>query len=75
MINMAMDEERRQKLEHAFNTLTKRQKEILIYYFYEDFTYQEITSLMGFAEVQYARVLVSRSLAKLRKELSIPISF
>jgi RNA polymerase sigma-70 factor (ECF subfamily) len=69
MINSAINEEIRQKLEHAFETLTQRQREIIIYYFYEDFSYKEITSVMGFAKVQYARILVSRSIAKLRKEL------
>jgi RNA polymerase sigma-70 factor (ECF subfamily) len=69
MINSAINEEIRQKLEHAFEALTKRQKEIIIYYFYEDFSYKQITSVMGFSKVQYARILVSRSIAKLRKEL------
>ena len=69
MINSIIDKERRQQLEKAFNILTRRQKEILIYYFYENFSYQEITTVMGFSEVQYARILMSRSIAKLRKHL------
>lgn len=69
MINSIIDEERRQQLEKAFNILTRRQKEILIYYFYENFSYQEITTVMGFSEVQYARILMGRSIAKLRKHL------
>ena len=69
MINSAINEEIKQKLEQAFDALTVRQKEIIIYYFYEDFSYEEITAIMGFSKIQYARVLVSRSIAKLRKEL------
>jgi RNA polymerase sigma-70 factor (ECF subfamily) len=69
IINAAINEELRQKLEHAFEALTQRQREIIIYYFYEEFSYKEITSVMGFSKVQYARILVSRSIAKLRKEL------
>jgi RNA polymerase sigma-70 factor (ECF subfamily) len=69
MINSDLHEELKQKLEQAFSILTKRQKEIIIYYFYEGFTYEEIASLMDFSEVQYARVLLCRSIAKLRKIL------
>ncbi|GAB3925784.1 RNA polymerase sigma factor [Larkinella terrae] len=64
-----LDEELRQKLETAFAQLTKRQKEIIIYYFYEGFSYAEITALMGFAKIEYARILMSRTILKLRKEL------
>ena len=65
----ALDDELRQKMEKAFALLTKRQKEIIIYYFYEGFSYNQITSLMGFAKIEYARILMSRTILKLRKEL------
>lgn len=65
----ALDEELKQKMEKAFAMLTKRQKEIIIYYFYEGFSYNQITALMGFAKVDYARILMSRTILKLRKEL------
>jgi RNA polymerase sigma factor (sigma-70 family) len=65
----ALDEELKQRMEKAFAVLTKRQKEIIIYYFYEGFTYNQITALMGFAKVDYARILMSRTILKLRKEL------
>ncbi|CAG5000123.1 hypothetical protein DYBT9275_02395 [Dyadobacter sp. CECT 9275] len=64
-----IDEELKQKMDKAFATLTKRQKEIVIYYFYEGFSYQQITSLMGFAKIDYTRILMSRTILKLRKEL------
>lgn len=69
LINATLDEELRQKLEQAFKTLTQRQREIILYYFYENFSYKEITSIMGFSKVQYARILVNRSISKLREEL------
>ncbi len=65
----ALDDELKQKMEKAFTVLTKRQKEIIIYYFYEGFSYNQITSLMGFAKIDYARILMSRTILKLRKEL------
>lgn len=68
-LNVLMDEEMREKVETAFSVLSKRQKEIILYYFYEGFSYQEITSIMGFAKVDYTRILMSRSILKLRKEL------
>ncbi|WP_221622273.1 RNA polymerase sigma factor [Larkinella rosea] len=68
-ISELLDDELRQKMETAFSQLTKRQKEIIIYYFYEGFSYTEITALMGFAKIEYARILMSRTILKLRKEL------
>lgn len=68
-INGILDEEIRKKIEKGFAVLTKRQKEIILYYFYEGFSYQEITAIMGFAKVDYTRILMSRSILKLRKEL------
>lgn len=68
-ISEVLDGELRHKIESAFTQLTKRQKEIIIYYFYENFSYEEITALMGFARIEYARILMSRTILKLRKEL------
>lgn len=68
-LNVLLDEQMREKVELAFNVLSKRQKEIILYYFYEGFSYQEITAIMGFAKVDYTRILMSRSILKLRKEL------
>jgi RNA polymerase sigma factor (sigma-70 family) len=68
--NPLLDEMLHKKLEAAFLTLTKRQREIVIYHFYEGFSYIEITSLMGFGRVEYARILMGRTILKLRKELA-----
>jgi RNA polymerase sigma factor (sigma-70 family) len=68
-LSLLLGEQMREKVEQAFAVLSKRQKEIIIYYFYEGFSYQEITSIMGFAKVDYTRILMSRSILKLRKEL------
>lgn len=70
IINSAVNEELKANLELAFDVLSPRQREIIMYYFFEGFSYQQIGSIMGFARVQYARILMSRSIARLRKELS-----
>ncbi len=47
--------------------LSKRQKEAVIYYYYEGFSYTQVSELMGFSSVEYARKLIYRSLETLRK--------
>lgn len=69
IINSAINEELKVRLEQAFAALSRRQREIVMYYYFEGFSYQQITSVMGFAKVQYARILMSRTIARLRKEL------
>jgi RNA polymerase sigma factor (sigma-70 family) len=66
-----LDEELRQKMESAFALLSERQKEIIIYYFYEGFSYAQITTIMGFGKIEYARILMSRTILKLRKLLGV----
>jgi len=69
LINSQLNEEIKSKLSRALNDLSERQREILIYFYYEGFSYKEITSIMGFSRVEYARVLMSRSLTTLRDTL------
>ena len=69
IINSVINEELKLTLEQAFATLTPRQREIVLYYFFEGFSYQQITAVMGFDKVEYARILMSRTIARLRKEL------
>ncbi|MEM1134503.1 MAG: sigma-70 family RNA polymerase sigma factor [Bacteroidota bacterium] len=54
-------------LNKAYNNLTERQREVLLYYFYEDLNYEEIASLMGFAKTEHARKLVYRAVCKLKE--------
>ncbi|UZR96591.1 RNA polymerase sigma factor [Chondrinema litorale] len=69
LINTQISKETKEKLSKVMNMLSKRQKEIIIYYFYEGMTYKQIAELMDFSKVEHARVLVSRSIAKLREEI------
>ena len=66
LINAQLNDEIKAKLNMALNNLTERQREILIYFFHEGLSYEEITSIMEFSRIEYARVLMSRSLSKLR---------
>ncbi|MDN5199715.1 sigma-70 family RNA polymerase sigma factor [Fulvivirgaceae bacterium BMA10] len=66
LINVQLKDEIKFKLNQALNDLTKRQREILIYFFQDGLSYEEITSIMEFSRIEYTRVLMSRSLSKLR---------
>ncbi len=69
VINNQIEAEQRFKLEGAFNKLTKRQKEAIIYFYYEGLSYEEIASIMDLSKVKYARTLVYRSIDKLKEEI------
>ncbi len=70
LINAQLNDEIKVRLSKALNGLTERQREILIYFFHEGLSYEEITAIMEFSKIEYARVLMSRSLSKLRGILS-----
>nr|WP_295922284.1 sigma-70 family RNA polymerase sigma factor [uncultured Dyadobacter sp.] len=67
----AIDDELRHKMQRAFDQLTERQKEIIIYYYYEGFNYAQITTIMGFGKIEYARILMSRAIQKLRQLMGV----
>lgn len=69
VINNQIEAEQRLKLEGAFDKLSKRQKEAIIYFYYEGLSYEEIASIMDLAKVKYARTLVYRSIDKLKEEI------
>ena len=54
------------KLNTAINKLPKRQREAIYYFFYENFSYQEIASLMGMSKVKSARSLIYKAIDSLR---------
>ncbi|WP_020529323.1 RNA polymerase sigma factor [Flexithrix dorotheae] len=69
LINSEIDDNTRQALKASFNSLTPRQREIIIYYFYEKLTYQEISEIMNLSKVKYSRDLLYRAIDKLKEEL------
>ena len=70
MINNQLDEDKRKFLAKAMNSLTKRQREVIFYYFYENMGYEEIALTMGIGNIKSVRNLVYRSLNVMRKKSS-----
>ncbi|MEM9328656.1 MAG: sigma-70 family RNA polymerase sigma factor [Bacteroidota bacterium] len=58
-----------QLLDRALSKLSVRQREVLIYYYYEGLNYDQITELMGFSNREHARKLVYRAISSLRSSL------
>lgn len=56
-------------LQHAILQLTSRQKEAVYLYFYESLSYEEIAGILDLKEIKYARTLIYRAVAALRKDL------
>ena len=56
----------KRKLTNALNQLPTRQKEAVYYFYYEDFSYQQLTAIMGLNSVKSARNLVYKALKKLK---------
>ena len=60
----------KEQLQQACNQLPPRQREIILLYYFEEFSYQEIMQIMEFDKVSSARTLVYRALNSLRKQLA-----
>ena len=69
MIHAQLDEEIKQTLNTIINHLTIRQREIILYYFYERLSYAEIAEIMNLSKPKFARDLLYRAIAKLKDEL------
>lgn len=66
MVNQALNEEKKKVLQEALNLLTKRQREAIFYYFYENLGYEEIALIMDISNVKSVRNLIYRSLNVMR---------
>ncbi|MEN7548489.1 sigma-70 family RNA polymerase sigma factor [Rapidithrix thailandica] len=71
LINRQISEERIQHLQKALQTLPKRQKEALYYFYYESMTYEEVAGIMDLDHVKSARNLIYKSLKTLKKEIPL----
>ena len=72
MIENQLDQEQKEKLQKAFAQLTKKEREALYYFYYENMSYSEITELFKYTQVKTTRNLVYQALDKLR-ELMISV--
>lgn len=57
---------RREKLEKALNELSKKQRQAIILYYYEGFTFEEIKDIMNVSDKSSVRKLVQRALETMR---------
>lgn len=67
IINSQIEEENKKMLHQALSGLSRKQNEILHYFYFEDFSYHQIAQIMGFRNVKSARNLIYKSIKKLRK--------
>ncbi|MEQ9289484.1 MAG: sigma-70 family RNA polymerase sigma factor [Cyclobacteriaceae bacterium] len=70
IINRQINDTTRTILSKNIESLSSRQKEAVLYYFYEGFSYQQISAIMGFSKVEHVRVLMYRAIKKIRASLS-----
>ncbi len=66
MIEDQLSEERKILLREAITKLTSKQREAIMYYYYEGFTYTEIADIMNMSSVVTARKLIYRAIDSLK---------
>lgn len=69
MIHAQLDREVKQTLNDVVNRLTIRQREIILYYFYEKLSYAEIADIMNLSKPKFARDLLYRAIASIKVEM------
>lgn len=69
IINSQIDKEKKLKLKKALTILTKKQQELLHYFYIEGFSYLQITDIMGFNNIKSVRNLLYKSIKRIRKEI------
>ncbi len=67
LIAKQLTEEKIERLNQALETLPKRQREVIYYFFYEQMGYQEIKEIMNFTNVKSVRNKAYIALKTLRK--------
>ena len=66
IINRQLREEKIQSLNKAIARLTDRQKEVIFYFFYEEFDMEQIQEIMHFKSVKAAQNIVYKAIKQLR---------
>ena len=69
MINRQLEEQKLSRLNTALKKLTKRQGEVIYYYFYENMDYSQVMEMMDLKNVKSARNLVYKALKVLKSEV------
>lgn len=67
IISKQMEEEQKQRLKRATETLTSRQREVLYYFYNEQLGYDQIKDIMELQSVKSVRNLIYKAISHLRK--------
>ena len=70
-INNQMNKKIKEILTKNISRLSTRQKEAIMYYYYEGFSYDQVSRLMGFSKVKYARTLIYRSIKQMKENIKV----
>ena len=73
MINAQFDQDQLLKLNSALAKMKKKDREIIYYYFYENFSYSEIAEVLGYDHVASARRSIYKALSRLRHIIMVLI--
>ncbi|SHG21024.1 RNA polymerase sigma factor [Flagellimonas flava] len=69
LINRQFKQEQIELIRESLNKLTRRQREVVYYFYYNGLSYAQIKDVMGFSSVRAVRNLVYRSLSELKKHV------
>lgn len=68
-IDAPLSDERKKLLKSTLNNLPKKQREAVLLYYYEGFTYEEISQIMGVKLVKSARKLIYKAIASIKSSI------
>ncbi len=73
LINETVLREQKTMLSKALNNLTKKQREVVYYFYYQNMTYKEVKDIMGFKNIKSVRNMLYKSLAAIKVIMKIMI--
>ncbi|MDN5215534.1 sigma-70 family RNA polymerase sigma factor [Fulvivirgaceae bacterium BMA12] len=71
LIRRQIDEEKKMRLQKSLQSLSKRQKEAIYYFYYEHLTYAQVASIMGMSNIKSARNLIYKAIDSLKKIINL----
>jgi RNA polymerase sigma factor (sigma-70 family) len=71
LIEQEHQQEQEIKLQHSLDSLSPKQRQAILLYYYEGFTHSEITEIMGLKNKSSVRKLIYRALDMLRDSFSV----
>lgn len=69
LLNKQLDEEMKKKVVDCLSTLPKRQKEAVYYFYFEDFSYQQVADIMKLRNIKSARNLIYKAIALMKETI------